>query len=371
MKVAYFTESLPPLTDGVARTYTWLAQALNEAGVDFRFVSPVMPLEAEPWRGRVLLQPSLAFPLYRYYRMAMPWPPSLFKALDEFKPDLIQVAAPTLLGWLALYYARSRGLPCVASYHTHFTDYFPYYRLGFLQRPGWAILRAFHNACARTYAPSTSCLQRLEDEGIQGLELWERGLDADHFSPYQRREEERLRWAAEDETLLLYVGRLVADKDLELLAKALHLARSQGAKLRCVFAGDGPLREALAARLPDDHFPGFVKGKALSRLYASADLFTFPSPNETFGNVVLEAMASGLAVLAVDKGGPANLVEHGRSGHLCPPGDAEAFAEALRRLVQDPGLRRSYAAHGLLSAKRYHWRQVHGRLIASYARHIG
>jgi glycosyltransferase involved in cell wall biosynthesis len=367
MRIAYFTESLPPLTDGVARTYTWLAQALAEAGDDFRFVSPLAPAEAEPWRGRVLKQASMAFPLYRYYRIALPWPPRLYRELDAFAPQLVQVAAPTPLGWAGIHYARRRGLPVVSSYHTHFTDYFRYYGLGFLEGAGWELLRRFHNATDRTYAPSPGTLARLEAEGIQRLELWERGLDAARFSPGFASAGERARWCAPDELLLLYAGRLVADKDLRVLAHALDLARQRGLRLRTVFAGDGPLRQELQARLPQDHFPGFVHGDALSRLYASADLFAFPSPNETFGNVVLEAMASGLPVLAVNAGGPADLVQHGRSGWLSAPGDAAAFSRALLRLASDPGLRRSLAAHGLARAQRYHWREVHGRLRASYA----
>jgi phosphatidylinositol alpha 1,6-mannosyltransferase len=366
MRVAYFTESVPPLTDGVARTYTWLAQALNDAGVDFRFIAPVCPAEEEPWRGRVLRQASVAFPLYSYYRVGLPNPFKVFRDLDAFKPDLVQVAAPTPLGWLGIYYARRRGLPVVSSYHTHFVDYFPYYRLGFLSRPAWALLRRFHNATDRTYAPSASCLARLSQHGFANLRLWERGLDAERFSPALRSGEERARWAAEGESLVLYVGRLVADKDLRVLAEALELARGQGARLRCVFAGDGPLRKELERRLPQDHFPGFVRGQALARLYASADVFAFPSPNETFGNVVLEAMASGLPVLAAAAGGPADLVEHGRSGWLCPPGDAPAFAAALERLANDLGLRRALAAGGLGRSGGYHWRSVHGRLMDSY-----
>jgi glycosyltransferase involved in cell wall biosynthesis len=366
VRLAYFTDSLPPLTDGVARTYTWLAQALDDAGDDFRFVSPMLPAEDLPWRGRVLRQPSVAFPLYRYYRVGLPWPPRLYAQLDAFKPQLVQVAAPTPLGWAGIHYARSRRLPVVSSYHTHFTDYFRYYGLGALEGAGWALLRRFHNATDRTYAPSRGALDRLDAEGIQRLELWERGLDASRFSPQFASPQERGRWAAEGELLALYAGRLVADKDLRVLAGALELARERGLSVRAVFAGDGPLRHELQARLPYDHFPGFVHGEALSRLYASADLFTFPSPNETFGNVVLEAMASGLPVLAVHAGGPVDLVEHGRSGLLTAPGDARAFAAGLLRLARDPGLRRSLAAHGLARAQRYHWREVHGRLRASY-----
>lgn len=329
-------------------------------------MSPVAPVEEEPWRGRVLRQASFAFPLYRYYRVGLPWPPRLFADLDRFAPHLVQVAVPTPLGWAGIYYARSRGLPVVSSYHTHFTDYFAYYRLGFLRGAGWRLLRRFHNATDRTYAPSRDALRRLEAEGIQRLELWERGLDATRFNPRFADPLERARWADDGELLLLYVGRLVADKDLRVMAEALELARARGLRARAVFAGDGPLRAELSRRLPLDHFPGFVHGPALSRLYASADLFVFPSPHETFGNVVLEAMASGLPVLAVDAGGPSDLVEHGRSGRLVAPGDPRALAEALARLAGDPGLRRSLAAHGLARAQRYHWREVHGRLRLSY-----
>jgi glycosyltransferase involved in cell wall biosynthesis len=366
LRIAYFTESLPPLTDGVARTYTWLAQALDEAGDDFRFVSPMLPAEAEPWRGRVIKQASFAFPLYQYCKVALPWPPRLYRELDAFGPQLIQVAAPTPLGWAGINYARRRGLPVVSSYHTHFTDYFQYYGLGFLQGPGWELLRRFHNATDRTYAPSRSALQRLDGEGIQRLELWERGLDASLFSPERRSAAERGRWAWDGELLVLYVGRLVADKDLRVLADALRAARQRGLRLRAVFAGDGPLKAELQARLPEDHFPGFLHGEDLARLYASADVFAFASPNETFGNVVLEAMASGLPVLAVKSGGPADLVDHGRSGWLVEPGNPAALALGLGRLGTDPGLRRSLAAHGLATAQRYHWREVHGRLRDSY-----
>jgi glycosyltransferase involved in cell wall biosynthesis len=356
------------LTDGVARTYTYLARHLDEVGAEFRFFSPCRPEEEAPWRGRVVRQASFALPMYRYYRVGLPNPFALEAQLDSFRPDLIQVAAPTPLGFLGQAYARRKGIPCVSSYHTHFVDYFPYYHAGFLSKAGWALLRNFHNAGIRTYVPSRSCLERLEELGFAHLELWERGLDADGFSPEYRDAAERERWARAEELLLLYVGRLVADKDLRVLAGALEKVRAGGLKVRCVFAGDGPLRAELARRLPLDHFPGFVRGRALGRLYASSDLFTFPSPNETFGNVVLEAMASGLPVLAAAAGGPSDLVDHGRDGWLARPGDAEGFAAAITALAGDPGRRRSFSAHGLAKARRYHWREVHGRLVASYER---
>lgn len=362
MRLAFFSESLPPLTDGVARTYTWLAELMRLKGVDFRFYSPCAP-EGGPWLGKVHAVPWLSLPLYRYYRVGLPWGPALRQDLDAFKPDLLQIAAPTPLGLAGQAYALKHGLPLVSSYHTHFTHYLPYYRLGFLEKPGWAFLRWFHNRGLRTYAPSASTAAELKAQGIRGVTLWERGLDASRFSPRFKQRQERRRWAKDDEDLLLYVGRLVADKDLRVLAEALERLRAQGRKLRCVFAGDGPLRKELEARLPLDRFPGFVHGEALSRLYASADLMVFPSRNETFGNVILEAQASGLPVLAVAAGGPGDLIQKGKNGLLARPGDAISLAKEAAQALDHPERLARLRAQGLLAVRRFHWQAVHQRLL--------
>jgi phosphatidylinositol alpha 1,6-mannosyltransferase len=366
MRLAYFTESLPPLTDGVARTYTWLAEFLNQRGLDFRFYSPCLPSEDQPWRGRVKAMPYLRLPLYDYYRVGLPWGRQLKADLDAFKPDLVQVAVPTPLAFAGQAYALRRGLPLVSSYHTHFAHYLPYYGLGALEKPGWAFLRWFHNRGVRTYAPSPSAAGELRSRGFRHVALWERGLDATRFSPDHKSVAERARWAGPKEALLLYVGRLVADKDLRVLAECLEQMRGQGIRLRCVFAGDGPLKAELQERLPLDHFPGFVRGLALSQLYASADLFIFPSTNETFGNVVLEALASGLPVLAAASGGPADLIRSGANGMLARPKDAAHMAALAAKILKQAALRRALRAQGLVTARRYQWQAVHGRLIEDY-----
>jgi phosphatidylinositol alpha 1,6-mannosyltransferase len=366
MRIAYFTESLPPLTDGVARTYTWLAAHLRAQGIEFRFYSPCAPAEPEPWGSSVKAVPYFQLPIYTYYRVGLPWGQGLTEDLDRFDPQLLQVAAPTPLGLAGQAYALRRGLPLVSSYHTHFARYLPYYGLGSLMPAGWAFLRWFHNRGLRTYAPSPSAAAELRAHGFERVALWERGLDATRFSPRYRSAAERRRWAQPREALLLYVGRLVADKDLRVLAETLERLRAQGRRLRCVFAGDGPLKAELQARLPQDHFPGFVRGDPLSRLYASADLFVFPSTNETFGNVILEAMASGLPVLAAAAGGPADLIEPGVNGLLAAPKDAADMAALAARALAQPALRRRLSAQGLATARRYDWRRVHGRLVADY-----
>jgi phosphatidylinositol alpha 1,6-mannosyltransferase len=364
MRIAYFTESLPPLTDGVARTYTWLAEHLNSQGIDFRFYSPCAPAELEPWRGRVKAVPFFRLPVYSYYRVGWPWGQGLTQDLDAFKPEIVQVAAPTPLGLVGQAYALRRGLPLVSSYHTHFARYLPYYGLSALVPAGWAFLRWFHDRGLRTYAPSESAAAELRAHGFQRVALWERGLDSRRFSPRFRSRRERQRWAQPDEALLLYVGRLVADKDLRVLAQALTSLRQRGVRLRCVFAGDGPLKAELQAALPLDHFPGFVRGPALSRLYASADVFSFPSTNETFGNVVLEAMASGLPVVAAAAGGPADLIRSGNNGLLAQPKDAPDLARVIEGALADASLRRRLRAQGLVTARHFDWQRVHGRLVA-------
>jgi phosphatidylinositol alpha 1,6-mannosyltransferase len=351
------------LTDGVARTYTWLAKALNHLDVEFLFFSPCLPEHEEPWRSRVVQVPSFAFPLYRYYRVGWPNAAGLRRRLDAFKPDLIQVAAPTPLSILAQNYALKRGLPCVSSYHTHFVNYFPYYHLGFLQGAGWALLRWFHNRGQKTFVPSPSTLKALESKGFKNLEIWSRGLDTEKFSPSHKDGALRQRLAKRGETLALYVGRLVKDKDLDIFAKALRRLRSQGLKLRAAFAGDGPYRRALRRKLPKDHFLGFKHGAELSALYASADIFCFPSCNETFGNVVLEAMSSGLPVVAAASGGPMDLVNHGVNGLLSEPRNPKDFAEQIAALALNRPLRRRLALQGLATARGHHWLDVHRDLI--------
>ncbi len=367
MRVAYFTESLPPLTDGVARTYTRLAETLNQRKIDFRFFAPVRPEESDPWRQRTKQLPSVPFPLYDYYRVSIPYFQGLKKDLDAFKPDLIQVAAPTPLCIYAQDYAKRRGIPTVASYHTHFVDYFPYYGFGSMQSTGWNYMRWFYNRSLATYAPSQSTQEELNQRGFKNVRLWPRGINSQKFSPRHRSQTLRRKCRSVKIPLLLFVGRMVGEKDLEDLAQASLQLRQKGFRFRLAFAGDGPLKEPLQKRFPRDHFTGFIQGKPLAELYASADMFVFPSTTETFGNVVLEAFASGLPVIGANKGGSSDLVRHDQNGFLARPKNPADFARQIQRLLENPAAARRLKAGALKTAKTYDWSSINGRLIEDYA----
>lgn len=370
MRIAFFTESLPPLTDGVARTYTRLAETLNQQKIDFRFFAPVLPREADPWRNRVKKFPSVPFPLYDYYRISIPYAQGLQKALDHFKPDLLQVAAPTPLCLWAQDYAKRRAIPTVASYHTHFVDYFPYYGFGAFAGWGWNYMRWFYNRSHATYAPSPSTLAELGRRGFSNLRLWPRGIDTRKFSPSFRSQPLRRKLKLGKKPLLLFVGRMVGEKDLADLARAALQLRQKGYAFRLAFAGDGPSREPLQKQFPDDHFFGFIQGKPLAELYASSDLFVFPSTTETFGNVVLEAFASGLPVVGVNQGGSSDLVLPGVNGLLGKPNDPSDFASQIQNLLDHPALVRRLKAGAIKTEGAYDWQVINGRLIQDYAQLI-
>ena len=371
MRIAYFTESLPPLTDGVARTYTRLAETLNRRKIDFRFFAPVRREESDPWRARTKRLPSVPFPLYDYYRVSIPYFQGLKRDLDAFKPDLIQVAAPTPMCIYAQDYAKRLGIPTVASYHTHFVDYFPYYGFGSMQETGWNYMRWFYNRSLATYAPSQSTQEELQARGFKNVRLWPRGINGQKFSPRHRSQALRRKCGSAKIPLLLFVGRMVGEKDLEDLAQAASRLRQKGFKFRLAFAGDGPLKEPLQKRFPQDHFTGFIQGKPLAELYASADIFVFPSTTETFGNVVLEAFASGLPVVGANQGGSSDLVRHDGNGFLAEPKNPVDFARQIQRLLENPALARRLKAGALKTAKAYDWSLINGRLIEDYAGLIG
>lgn len=366
MKIAIFTESLPPQTDGVARTYTRLAETLNQRKIDFFFVSPFLPLEEEPWRGRVMKVASFPFPLYRYYRIGIPPIFRLGKALEAFQPDLIQVAAPTPISIYGQNYAFRHGIPSVVSYHTHFVDYFPYYGYGWAMDRGWRYMRWFHNRSALTFAPTPGVAKELEEKGFHGVRLWPRGIHRHQFSPKLRSAKLRQKMKLGRKPLLLFVGRLVAEKDLGDLVQAALKLRAKGYSFDLAFAGDGPYRAELESRFPKDHFFGFIQGKPLWELYASSDLFVFPSTTETFGNVVLEAFASGLPVVAAAQGGSADLVEPGKNGLLARPRDPEDLADKIERFLKERSLRDRCRKGALATATRYDWSTINGNLIGEY-----
>jgi phosphatidylinositol alpha 1,6-mannosyltransferase len=367
MRVVYFTESLLPLVDGVSHTLGHLFDSLETAGIEFRVYAPFVPGPEIPWSGRVRRVRSFAFPLYRDYRVSLPGNAELGAQLDDYAPDIIHVVSPTPMAVWAQGYAHARGIPVVATFHTHFVSYFPYYGLAGLEPFGWSLVRRFYRRCTATYAPSSSIVDELRANGVSNVRLWSRGVDAERFSPAWRDEALRARVGATDTTpLVLLVSRLVREKDLADLVAMDGELRQRGHSYRLALVGDGPMRRRLERQLPHAHFAGHQTGDELSRWYASGDIFVFPSTTETFANVVQEAMAAGLPSVVVDRGGPPGVIEPGRSGLVARANDPHDLAARVASLLHDRALRRRMGRAARLRAQQRSWTNVNAILIAEY-----
>ena len=298
---------------------------------------------------------GLPLPRYPDLRFGLPAYRLLLRAWRRNPPDLLHVATEGPLGWSALRAARRLGLTVVSSFHTNFHSYGRHYGYGFLTRGVLAWLRFCHNRTRRTFVPSEDLMHKLQKDGFRNLRLFARGVDTELFGPHRREDDLRLRWGAGQETpVALYVGRLAPEKNLRLVLEAARRMRERLPDLRVVLVGDGPERRSLADAGEDIHFAGMRTGEDLARHYASADCFLFGSVTETFGNVVTEAMASGLPVLAYDYAAPGRFIRPRENGLLAPYDDEIAFLEAATELASlrsrwaemGESARRTLAPHG-------------------------
>ena len=366
MKIAYFTESLPPNTDGVVKTLTKLTRTLQQENIDFHFFSPVKPDESYSWHDKVTKVKSAPIGLYKYYKIGLPFFDGIARQLKDLNPDIVHIAAPSFLGLLGLNYAHRNRLPVVTSYHTHFVDYFTYFGISWLEPTGWAYLQWFHNQCDMTYAPSPSAVRELQNRGIHDVDLWQRGIDLGRFSPNLRDNDLRRFVGAENKPILLFVGRLINHKDLDDLAAADKILKSRGRDYKLVILGDGPMMPALKQLLPDAHLPGFIHGPELAKWYASADIFTFPSTTETFGNVILESFASGIPAVGVRSGGVADIINHDIDGLIAKPKNPQDFADTIDILLQNPALAQQMGQKARKTAAQYSWEKINRRLLENY-----
>jgi phosphatidylinositol alpha 1,6-mannosyltransferase len=367
MRIVFFTESLLPLVDGVSHTLGHLFTALEAEGIDFRVYAPFVPPADVPWQHRTRRVPSFCFPLYRDYKVSLPGGRRVAAELDAYRPDIVHVVSPTPMAIWAQAYARSRGIPVVATFHTHFVAYFPYYGLRRLERIGWRILRWFYGRCAVTFAPSMSIIEELNAHGITNVYLWSRGVDSHTFAPAWRDDALRARLGADENApLVLLVSRLVKEKDLADFITMDRELRSRNLTYRLALVGCGPMRKRLERALPHAHFAGHQCGPELSRWYASADIFVFPSTTETFANVVQEAMASGVPAVVSDRGGPQTVIEDGRSGLVARANDPMDFADKVERLVLDRELRMAMSRAARLRGQERSWSAVNSVIVREY-----
>lgn len=342
MRVCLVTETFPPEINGVALTVQRLLDGLREQGHEAMLVRPAQAGE-RPGRestadGSIELRvPGAALPRYPGLRFGFPVTRRLKALWREQRPDVVYIATEGPLGWAAVRAARALGIPSTSGFHTRFDDYFGHYGLRFMSALVFAYLRRFHNFTRATLVPTQELARDLAGRGFRGVRLLKRAVDTRQFDPARRDLALRARWGLGDRDLaVIYVGRIAPEKNLEVAVAAFRAIEAVRPGARFVWVGDGPARAALQRAHPDFIFCGLQRGAELGRHYASADLFLFPSLSETFGNVTLEALASGLAVLAFDYGAAAEHIVSGSNGLTVPREQAAAFVAAARELAADP-----------------------------------
>lgn len=368
MRLTLVTETYAPQVNGVSRTLGQLVKYLENSGDSVQVIHPDY---GQPAAGvDHHLVPSWPLPFYR--EVSVPLPPfgRIHRAIDGFHPDLIHVATEATLGLSALRHAIRRETPVVSSFHTNFDQYCDHYRLGWARGAAWRYLRWFHNRTLETYVPSRATIGDLESRGFERLVLWPRGVDGTLFRP-DRPGRARVREAlgfGPDDVVIGHVSRLAAEKNVLHLAESLRAVGEARPDVRFLFVGDGPARSELEALMgPNARFVGYQGGEDLADHYAAADLFSFASLTETFGNVVLEALASGLPVVAVRAGGVGEIVRPGETGILVEPEDPPAqMARALLGLIDNVGLRREMAEAARNYALTQTWPAIMGRLRDRY-----
>jgi glycosyltransferase involved in cell wall biosynthesis len=338
--ICLVTETYPPEINGAAMTLGRWCDGLRQRGHVVPIVRPRrLPADsAGPSQDPLItLVPAAPVPGYPGVRVGWPVPRLLEKTWKTQRPDVVYVATPGPLGWAAVHVARRLRVPVLSGFHTDFPRYARHYGAAWLGRGVRRYLRWLHNRTQATVVPSVDLLRQLPSEGYTNVTLLGRGVDSRLFDPAHRQAWLRAEWGASASGLVaLYVGRIAREKNVELAIAAFRALRAAGHVERLVVVGSGPLREALQSTSPDVVFCGVQTGPALAAHYASADVFLFPSETETFGNVVLEAMASGLAVVAYDYAAARAHLRSGLTGVPVPYGDRDAFVDAAHALTRDP-----------------------------------
>lgn len=366
LRIALVTETYAPQVNGVANTLGHLCEGLLARGHQVQLVRPAQAGERPGTStGPNLLERrvnGMTIPRHPGLQWGLPAGNRLRALWKRQRPDAIYLATEGPLGWSALRVARKMGIPVISGFHTHFQHYADHYGVGLLQQPIMGYLRWFHN---RTQLTLTACPSQQRDllrAGLDNLVLLGRGVDCEHYHPGHRSRLLRQQWRAGDRDLvLLHVGRLAAEKNLPQLVRAWQDIRritEDPQRLRLVIVGDGPMRAELQRQLPEATFTGWLSGAELAQAYASADIFVFPSVVETFGNVVTEAMASGLAVNAFDSAAAHQHIRDRFSGCIAPVGDSRRFVSNLQWLIEDAEGRRGVRIHARHRACQLGWGPV-------------
>lgn len=356
MRYAIVTETYPPEVNGVALTVQGLEQGLRAAGHQVDLVRPRQTSEADPAQDTLLVA-GAGLPRYPGLRFGLPAPKRLARQWQQQRPDAIYIATEGPLGWSALRTARRLGIPVASGFHTRFDEYLPDYGVAWLQAAALRWMRRFHNQADATLVPTQELQQFLAEQSFDRVRLLARAVDSSQFEPQRRDPALREEWGIDGNGFAaIYVGRIAPEKNLGLAVKAFRRLQQIRPKARFIWVGDGPSREKLAHENPDFIFCGVQRGDALARHFASGDLFLFPSRSETFGNVTLEAMASGVATVAFDYGAAREYLRTDENGMAV--NDDSGFVAAALQLAGDDVLRARLGRNAATAMKRLHPQQV-------------
>ncbi len=375
MRVVIITENFLPKLDGVTRTLARLLEHLQASGHQALLLGPESGM-VQYAGAEVVGTAGLPLPFYPELKFNF-FRPLFVRRIQEFQPDIIHVVDPVILGATGLAAARFFNLPIISSYHTNLAAYCEHFGFSLLTRPMWLYNRFIHNQCVLTFCPSPSTATLLRAQGFEHLRIWPRGADMQLFSAQRHSKELRVSWlqdeqAAARKVILLYVGRVSWEKNLRLLVQAYQ--GMEHTQCHLVIVGDGPAYTEIQQELR--HVPvtftGYLSGEELAMAYASADVFAFPSYTETFGQVVLEAMASGLPVVGLQAEGVCDLVQNGQTGlllaaqHLSVAEQVTAYRALLQRLVLDAPLRQSMQRAAVIEAGHRTWHEAMECIVRGY-----
>lgn len=368
MRVALFTGNYNYVREGANQALNRLVGHLEARGHEVRVYSPVTDTPAFPHIGTLIPVPSITLPVRNEFQLALGIPKYIRHDIERFAPDLIHVSTPDILGARAQTMAKAMGLPVVASLHTLFETYVEHYGLRWLRPAIEAHLRRFYRRSDYVLVPTPALRVSMHANGINRVGIWSRGIDRNRFNPARRDQTWRTAQGfAQDDIVILFFGRLVIEKGVDIfIATVKALEASRGKRVRALVVGSGPAEGRFAA-LPHAVLTGHLEGDDLARAVASADIFLTPSITESFGNVTLEAMAAGLAVVSADAPSSRSLIEHSSTGMLCAPTKVTAYVDAIGALIDAPDHRRRLGADAHKASAVYTWNAASSAVEAAYA----
>lgn len=365
MNIALYTGMFQRNQDGVARCLHRLVKTMANQGHHVFIASPALSYIDHP---NLTFYKIKSFPLFFYpqYQVSMA-DFRYIQAILEYKPDIIHISTPDLMGIILFFFARRFRIPVVFIHHSDIVRVFSYFGLGFLHYIINSILPILYNGSIATFCPTVYYKQELKKLGVKRVGIWSRGVDHTTFSATLRDEALRSEWGSPQKKIILYAGRLVWNKRLDIIIRVYdQFQKKSDLATQFVFIGEGPIRSELEERMPKALFLGFLEGKALGRAIASGDIFLFPSDTDTFGQVVQEALTCGLPAIVSDVGGCQEIIEHSHAGFVIKNNDVKGYYQACVELLQDPHLLSQLRENGIQYSKKRDWDTINGQLISQY-----